>query len=331
MQPPIFDPAHGESALQETLRDMTGMSVAVTGATGLLGGYLVRALLQRGAHPIAVVRDTSLVSPLVNAGVEVRHAELDDVEALAKAFVGADCVVGNAALVSLRPHPFSRYLAANVDGTIHVIEAMRAAQVSRGIHISTVGIYNGHTPPVDEDHPRYGEAHRQHRLNGYKVSKALAEETAWRYAAKYEIGLTTLRPSVMYGAFDRYFGAWHRKAIRLRPFAFHPYLSRFCLVYAGDVANAAMLCIENPISDGKAYNVTGEDLRLREFTKAWCEQDPSAQDKRLPLPIYYRRHYASGRIRRDLGWKTRSYSEGIRETLALESSPSVVGPETTEA
>ena len=55
------------------------------------------------------------------------------------------------------------------------------------------------------------------------------------------------------------------------------------------------------------------------------------QDKRLPLPIYYRRHYASGRIRRDLGWKTRSYSEGIRETLALESSPSVVEPETTEA
>jgi hypothetical protein len=49
------------------------------------------------------------------------------------------------------------------------------------------------------------------------------------------------------------------------------------------------------------------------------------------LPIYYRRHYASGRIRRDLGWKTRSYSEGIRETLALESSPSVVDPETTEA
>jgi hypothetical protein len=40
---------------------------------------------------------------------------------------------------------------------------------------------------------------------------------------------------------------------------------------------------------------------------------------RLPLPINYRRHYASGRIRRDLGWKTRTYRAGICETLALES------------
>lgn len=298
---------------------MTGMKVAVTGATGLLGGYLVRALLERGARPIAIVRDSSLANPLVEAGVEVRRAELSDVEALAKAFEGADCVIGNAALVSLRPHPFNHYLETNVDGTIHVVEAMRNAHVSRLIHISTVGIYQGHSAPVDEDHPRYGEAHRQHRLNGYKVSKALAEDTAWRYAAKFEMALTSLRPSVMYGAFDRNFGVWHRKAIRMRPFAFHPYLARFCLVYAGDVANAAMLSIENPDAEGKAYNVAGEDLRLREFTKAWCEQDPTAQEKRLPLPVYYQRHYVSGRIRRELGWKTRSYSEGIRETLALES------------
>lgn len=307
------------------------MKIAVTGATGLLGGYLVRALIELGARPIAVVRNATLAAPLIAAGVEVRHAALSDVEALAKAFEGADCVIGNAALVSLRPHPFKRYLETNVDGTIHVFEAMRSARVSRGIHISTVGIYNGHNPPVDEEHPRYGEAHRQHRLNGYKVSKALAEETAWRYATKYEIALTTLRPSVMYGAFDRYFGVWHRKAIRLRPFAFHPYLSRFCLVYAGDVANAAIRCIENPIADGKAYNVTGEDLRLREFTKAWCEEDPTAQEKRLPLPIYYRRHYASGKIRRELGWKTRSYRDGIRETLALEGAAAEAAPEAAGA
>lgn len=296
------------------------MKVAVTGATGLLGGYLIRALRERGAEPIAIVRNPELAAPLVAMGVEVRSAELSDVEALAHAVEGTDCVIGNAALVSLRPHPFRRYLDANVEGTINVFEAMKSARVSRAIHISTVGIYHGHEAPVDEDHARYGEGDRAHRFNGYKVSKALAEETAWRYASKFEIALTSLRPSVMYGAFDRNFGVWHRAAMRLKPFALHPYLARFCLVYAGDVANAATLALENEISEGRTYNVAGDDVRLREFTRAWCAQDSTCQERRLPLPIYYRRNYVSGRIRRELGWKTRSYEDGIKETLELESA-----------
>ncbi len=193
------------------------MKVAVTGATGLLGGYLIRGLLQRGAHPVAVVRNPQLAEPLRSLGVEVRHADLADVEALAHAFEGVDHVISNAALVSFKPHPFNRYLDVNVDGTIHVFEAMKAVGVRRAIQIPSVGIYQGHHAPVDEDHPRRGEIGRTHRFNGYKVSKALAEETAWRYASKYEISLTSLRPSVFYGAFDRNFGLWHKRALRMRP------------------------------------------------------------------------------------------------------------------
>jgi nucleoside-diphosphate-sugar epimerase len=296
------------------------MKVAVTGATGLLGGYLVRALLERGAQPIAVVRNPRLAEPLRSLGAEVRTADLADVDALAAAFDGVDCVIGNAALVSLKPHPFSRYLDVNVEGTIHCFEAMRAAGVGRAIQISTVGIYRRDRAPMDEDHPRYGEGHKAHRFNGYKVSKALAEETAWRYASKYEVAMTSLRPSVMYGAFDRNFLPWHKRALHLRPFSIYPYFARLCLVYAGDVAEAAMLALENSSSADRAYNVTGEDLPLWDFADAWTAQDPTCQKRRLPVPVFYRRRYDSGRIKRDLGWTASSYREGIRETLALESA-----------
>lgn len=295
------------------------MKVAVTGATGLLGGYLVRALLQRGAQPIAVVRNPRLAEPVSALGVEVRTADLASIDDLTAAFEGVDCVIGNAALVSLKPHPFSRYLDANVEGTIHCFEAMKTSGVSRAIQISTVGIYRGHRPPVDEDHPRYGEGHKPHRFNGYKVSKALAEETAWRYASKYEIALTSLRPAVMYGAFDRVFLPWHKRALHMRPFAVYPYYARLCLVYAGDVAEAAMLTLENPTSRGRAYNVTGPDLSLWDFAEEWTAQDDVCRAQRVPFPVFYfRRGYSANRIESDLGWKSRSYREGIRETLALE-------------
>ena len=50
----------------------------VTGATGLLGGYLIRALLRRGADPIAVVRNPQSAAALRSLGVEVRTADLGD-------------------------------------------------------------------------------------------------------------------------------------------------------------------------------------------------------------------------------------------------------------
>jgi nucleoside-diphosphate-sugar epimerase len=300
------------------LPELTNKRVAVTGATGLLGGYLVRALLQRGAHPIAVVRNQNLAEHLHALEVEVRTADLADVGALTAAFEGADSVIGNAALVSFKPHAFTRYLDVNVEGTIHVFNAMKSAGVSRAIQISTVGIYRGHRTPVDEDHPRHGEVHRHHRFNGYKVSKALAEETAWRYASKYEIDLTSLRPAVLYGAFDRNFGLWHRRVLALRPFAPFPYFARFCLVYAGDVAEAAMLALENPVASGRAYNVTGDDTHLWKFAETWMSEDPACKGRRFPLPLVYHRTYSSGRIRRELGWKPRPHVDAVRETLKLE-------------
>ncbi|MFT5442437.1 MAG: dihydroflavonol-4-reductase [Myxococcota bacterium] len=295
------------------------MKVAVTGATGLLGGYLVRSLLARGATPIAVVRDAELAAPLTQAGVEVRCADLANVQELTAAFHGADCVINSAALVGFRPYPFSRYLDVNVEGAIHVFKAMRAAGVERAIQVSSVGVYRGHRAPIDEDNPRHGEEHRMHRFNGYKISKSLAEATAWRYATKYDLLMTTLRPAVLYGAFDRHFGVWHKRAMRMRPFRLYPNAARFCLVYAGDVAEAAMLSLENEKSLGRAYNVAGEYTRLRDFADEWASQTTSKPRSSLSIPVWYRRRYSSKRIERELGWTPRTYAQGIHETLEIEN------------
>ncbi len=74
----------------------------MTGATGFLGRYLVDALLARGAHVIGVVRNPDRVPELAARGVELRQADLAERDRLARGFAGAQAVVSNAALFSLR-------------------------------------------------------------------------------------------------------------------------------------------------------------------------------------------------------------------------------------
>ena len=81
--------------------NLRGATIAVTGATGFLGRYIVDALLGRGAHVIGVVRNPRKLPELLHKGVELRQADLAAPEHLKQAFAGAEAVVSNAALLSL--------------------------------------------------------------------------------------------------------------------------------------------------------------------------------------------------------------------------------------
>ncbi|HTF34694.1 MAG TPA: NAD(P)-dependent oxidoreductase [Myxococcota bacterium] len=298
---------------------LCGATVAVTGATGFLGRYLVRALIERGARVVGVVRTPERGRDLAAQGVELRRADLAERENLASAFAGVDAVISNAALLSLRPRAWQEFVRTNVDGTVHVFEAMAAAGVRRAVQISSVSAYRNYRCPVREDHPLYDAATHGSRWNAYGLSKALSEEAAWRLAKEGGIALTVLRPSGIYGAFDRNFTRIHKILVTRPPVTFYPVLMRVCLVYAGDVADAAVRALENPVAEGKAYNVSGDDLSTWAFAEAWARAGARRQI-RIPLPLPYRRIYSGERIRTDLGWRPRPYDAGIRELLATEAA-----------
>jgi nucleoside-diphosphate-sugar epimerase len=298
---------------------LSGTWIAVTGATGFLGRYIVETLLGRGARVIGVVRNPDRVPELAARGVELRKADLASADALAAGFAGAEAVVSNAALFSLRNQSWGDHARTNVDGTRNVFEAIAAAGVRRVVHVSSVAVYRSGARRVAEDAPQHDESSRRLPWTVYSISKALSEQLAWKLAKEHGLELTTVRPCAIYGAHDPNFMAVMRWWLRL-PVAIEPVLAQMPFVYAGDVAEAIALCLEKPGSVGKAYNVTGEDATFGDFIDAWKAAGGGVPWLRLPLPVPVARGFDHSLAARDLGWRNRPLVEGLRETFALEAA-----------
>ena len=76
--------------------------VAITGASGLLGGNLAAELIAAGHQVVATRRAGTQVSHLADLAIEWVDAELGSIPALTSAFAGCACVVHCAAAVTVR-------------------------------------------------------------------------------------------------------------------------------------------------------------------------------------------------------------------------------------
>ncbi len=152
------------------------MRVAITGASGLLGGNLAVLLRAAGHEVRATRRGKTKVAHLDGRGIEWVSADLADVSALTQAFRGVDLVYHCAAQVSVVRRVTPALLSANVEGTRNVIEAVRAARVARLVHCSSVAAVglseNG--APCDETAAWNFDRHGM--VDGYSTTKRQAED-----------------------------------------------------------------------------------------------------------------------------------------------------------
>ncbi len=150
------------------------MTVAVTGAAGLLGKQVFRALSEAGRACFGVDL------PRRGAG---READLADPAAAVAALEGADAIVHAAAIPRPGAVPPDRLLQINVGATWSVLAAAEALGIRRVVHASSFSVYG--LPfaqaavalrylPLDEDHPPLPQ-------EAYGLSKWLSEEVvdAW--------------------------------------------------------------------------------------------------------------------------------------------------------
>jgi UDP-glucose 4-epimerase len=155
--------------------------ILVTGGAGFLGSHLVDALVDRGHHVTVFDR---VRSKWASASERVRHvvADLQDEGALAAAVAGQDAVyhlAGFADLNLAKTHPLDT-VTVNIAGTVALLEAMRAAGVSRFLFASTVYVYS-----------REGSF--------YRCSKQACESYIEEYGLRFGLRYTVLRYGSLYG------------------------------------------------------------------------------------------------------------------------------------
>jgi nucleoside-diphosphate-sugar epimerase len=120
--------------------------IAVTGANGLLGSFVVRKLLEVNEPFVALKRehaDTSLLNDILDK-IEWRHADILDVESLDDAMRDVRSVIHCAALVSFNPSDKKKILAVNVFGTRNVVNSCISRNVNRLLHVSSVTALGRH-------------------------------------------------------------------------------------------------------------------------------------------------------------------------------------------
>lgn len=226
----------------------------VTGATGMLGSYLVRRLLDGGCAVRAVVRDIAAAEWLRPMGAELVRGELADPASLRDAAAGCDALFHAAAAIG-PGSAWEPFRAGNVDGTRHVVDA--CAHVSaRLVYVSSTAVYGDSRydrAPLDETAPLPALLAR----DAYGRSKQDAEQLVLRAHDEGRIWATVVRPPVMYGARDRQFVP--RIAVVLARGIF-PLIgggrTTLPVVHANAVAEGAIAAARTAMAGGRVYNLT---------------------------------------------------------------------------
>lgn len=294
--------------------DAAGRTVAITGATGFLGGHLARAFLDAGWAVRAVVRRPHAGSFLDAWGATCVRADLLDPPALVEAFDGVDVVVANAALYTLERAAWDDFARPNVTGTDNVLDAAAQAGVERVLHVSSTAVYRHRIGRVlDEQAPELTAADRG-RARHYAVSKALSDQHAVRRAAEHGLPLVRLRPCAIYGSGDRVLGPLVDRWLQRLPFAAVPDLG-FPLVHAGDVARAAVVAASSAVAPGRAYNLAGPPVGVARFLRMWRDARGWSSPWIAPVPFPLSIAYDTTAAARDLAFVARPLAEGIAEAV----------------
>jgi nucleoside-diphosphate-sugar epimerase len=243
--------------------------IFVTGGSGLLGSFLIPALVARGYAVRALYRQQVPAVPTADK-VEWIEGDLRDITLLRTALTGVTHVFHCAGLVSYAPQDEARLQQVNVEGTAAVVDAcLEQSTDIRLCHVSSVAALGGPSAgnkdsrganmAVDETAKwDLGAGH-----NAYATSKYFGELEVWRGISE-GLSAVIVNPSVILGPAD-----WQRSSTRLFRYAHqeHAFYTPGSLNYVDvrDVVEAMLRLTFQSKVVGERFILSGGVVPLRDF------------------------------------------------------------------
>lgn len=307
-------------------------SVLVTGATGLVGGWLVERLAAAGADVVCLVRDWVPQSRLVTSGladrVKLVRGDICDQEAMERALgehevrtvfhLAAQTIVGIA-----NRNPVSTF-EANVKGTWATLEACR-----RSPKVEQVVLASSDKAYGDQEHLPYDESTPLQGTHPYDVSKSCADLIARAYAVSYRLPVAITRCGNFYGGGDlnwnRIVPGTIRSALRgERPVIRSDGTFIRDYFYVEDGAHAYMALAEalaeRPELAGEAFNFSNElQVDVLSLVRSilglmGSDLEPDVRNEASNEIIH--QYLSAEKARRVLGWSPLfTLDEGLRRTI----------------
>lgn len=313
----------------------------VTGGTGFIGGRLVRRLLARGDRVTALVRRPYEARDLSALGALVVKGDVLDAESVRRGMAGCDTVFHLAAVYEMGSGTPDRMERVNVDGTRHVLGAMRDLNLRKGVYTSSLVVHSDTGGRLVDESYRYDGDH----LTRY-------DRTKWR--AHYEVALpmmdagldlVVVQPGLVYGPGDRSAVAGMFEDFLRGRLPAVPGGTKYCWAHVDDIAAGHTAAMDLG-RVGETYHLAGPVHSFMEVFRAaarisgrrapYVEIPPALMKILVPvaaaverlagLPERFRSeslrasagvtYISSGtRAKRELGFDPRPIEIGLRDTL----------------
>jgi UDP-glucose 4-epimerase len=296
-------------------------AAVVTGGAGFIGSHMVELLMGKG-FDVRVIdnmtggREANVARYQGDPKFKLVVKDIRDLAPGEPAFDGADYVFHFAGIGDIVPsieRP-AEYMSVNVQGTVAVLEAARAAKVKKLVYAASSSCYGLASVPTREDHPIKPEY-------PYALSKYQGEMAAFHWNKVYGLPVNAIRIFNAYGtrsrtsgAYGAVFGVFLKQKLAGKPFTVvGDGTQRRDFLFGSDVAEAFLLAAETE-KTGEIWNLGAGDPqsvnRLIELLQGPVVHIP----KRPGEPECT---WADiGKIQRDLGWKQKvSFEEGVGRIL----------------